>query len=157
MKLIFEILTGITFVIAMIVGPIAWFRIVLAKTRTAYWKNIALFTVPILLVFVFATNAGLMPVVTMPPPAPPSIENYFDQISTTQKALLIVAGVIWIGGGNLLFYFHKRRLGQKWWQGLNPLDPPFKDFNTQEWLILLGLVILSLSIGAAAINVTQPL
>lgn len=140
----------------MVVSPVAWFRIVRAKTRAAYWKNIVLFAAPILLVFFFANGAGLMPETPTPPPTPPSAEKIFEQMPTGQLVLLGAAALIWIGGGNVLFHIHNRRLGKKWWQALNPLDPPFKDFNTREWLILgvllagsMGLGILAISLGLA--------
>ena len=151
-----EILTWLTFAAAMVVAPIAWFRIVRAKNRAAYWKNIALFVGPILLVFLFANAAGLMPEAPTPPPAPPSPQDVFAKMPTSQVMLLALVAVVWIGGGNLLFYFHNRRLGKRWWQAMNPLDPPFKDFNSREWLILVALVIVSLGLMALAISVTQP-
>ena len=68
MKPFLEVLTSLAFVVAMVVSPVAWFRIVRAKTRAAYWKNIVLFAAPILLVFFFANGAGLMPETPTPPP-----------------------------------------------------------------------------------------
>lgn len=156
MKPLLEILTLTTFAVAMVVTPIAWFRMVRAKTRTAYWKNIALFVGPILLVFLFANSAGLMPEAPTPPANLPSPQNVFVNMPTGQLILLAIGVALWIGGGNLLFHFHNRRLGKKWWQAMNPLDPPFKDFNTREWLILGVLVVASLGLMALAISIGQP-
>jgi hypothetical protein len=38
---------------------------------------------------------------------------------------------------------------------MNPLDPPFKDFNSREWSILVALVVVSLGLVALAISVGQ--
>ena len=151
-----EILTWVTFAVAMVVAPVAWFRMVRAKTRAAYWKNIALFAGPILLVFLFANGAGLMPEAPTPPPAPPSPQDVFGKMPASQVILLAMVAAVWIGGGNLLFHLHNRRLGKKWWQAMNPLDPPFKDFSSREWSILVVLVIVSLGLMALAISVGQP-
>jgi hypothetical protein len=152
----FEILTWVTFAVAMVVAPVAWFRMVRAKTRAGYWKNIALFICPILLVFLFANAAGLMPEVQTPPPAPPSAQDVFGKMPSSQVILLAVVAAVWIGGGNLLFHFHNRRLGKRWWQAMNPLNPPFKDFNSREWSILAALVTVSLGLMAFAISIGQP-
>jgi hypothetical protein len=151
-----EILTWVTFVIAMVVAPIAWFRMIRAQTRNTYWKNIAFFTFPILLVFFFADLAGLMPPHDPTTTAflePPPIREVIAKMPPLQLALLGGAGLIWIVGGNVLFHLHNRRLGKRWWQALNPFDPPFKDFNGREWIILGTLLVLSLGLGAAGINI----
>ena len=152
----FETLTWVTFAVAMVVAPVAWFRMMRAKTRLAYWKNIALFLGPILLVFLFANAAGLMPEAPTPPLALPSPQDVWGKMPTIQIVLLAGGAAVWIGGGNLLFHFHNRRLGKKWWQVMNPLDPPFKDLNTREWSILVALVIVSLGLMGLAISAGQP-
>ena len=143
------------FVVAMFVCPIAWYRMVRAKTRTAYWGNMGLFVGLILGVFLVADLAGFDTGISKPlPPSQniPNFEQVFGQMPATHLALLIAAAVLWIGGGNLLFYLHNRRLGKRWWQALNPLDPPFKDFNGREWVVLGLLTVGSLALGAAAIS-----
>lgn len=54
--------------------------------------------------------------------------------------------------GSLLLQSQNRRLGRKWWQGMNPLDPPFKDFNRREWIILGILAIAAMALAVAAVN-----
>jgi hypothetical protein len=152
----FQIFLVIMFAAAMVVCPIAWYRMVRAKTRQAYWGNMGLFAGLILGVFQVANLAGFDTGFREPAPPPqsiPSIENVFGQMPPIQLALLISAAVLWIGGGNLLFYLHRRRLGKRWWQALNPLDPPLKDFNTREWMTLGVLTVVSLGLGAAAMSV----
>ena len=114
MKPFLEILTWVTFAVAIVISTIAWFRMVRAKTRVAYWKNIVLFAAPILLVFLFANGAGLMPDAPTPPPTSPSVQDIFGRMPTNQLVLLGAAALIWIGGGNVLFHIHNRRLGKKW-------------------------------------------
>lgn len=116
MKPFLEILTLASFAVAMVVAPVAWFRMVRAKTRSAYWKNTALFAGPILLVFLFANGAGLIPEAPPRPSAPPSPQDVLGKMPTSQVILLALVAAIWIGGGNLLFHFYNRRLGKKWWQ-----------------------------------------
>jgi hypothetical protein len=152
MKPFLEVLTWVTFAVAMVVSPVAWFRMVRAKTRAAYWKNIVLFAAPIFLVFLFANGAGLMPEAPTPPPTPPNAQDVFMRMPTHQLVLLAAAAILWVGGGNVLLQMHNRRLGKKWWQALNPVDPPFKDFNTREWLVLGALLVGSMGLGALAIS-----
>lgn len=140
----------------LVVSPIAWFRMVRAKTRAAYWKNMLFFAAPILLTVWLGAAAGLMPEPKGPPPTLPTPGNVLASMPTGQLILLSLAAVLWIGGGNLLLYRHRRRLGKKWWQDLNPLNPPFKDFNPVEWLILGGLVLGSLGLAALAISYGRP-
>lgn len=149
---VFEILTLVAFLVSMVVGPIAWYRTVRAKNRAAYWKNIALFVGPIALTFLFADAAGLLPEATTPPPTAPNLQEVFERMPTRQVILLAVVAVVWIGGGNLLSYFQNRRLGKRWWQGMNPLDPPFKDFNGREMAILLALATVSLGLVAIVMS-----
>jgi hypothetical protein len=153
--MVFQALMVLMFVTAILVCPIAWYRMVRAKTRTAYWGNMGLFAGLILGVFLVAELAGFDTGLSTPPPPPqsvPGFEQVFGQMPTMQLGLLIAAAVLWIGGGNVLFHLHNRRLGKRWWQALNPLDPPFKDFNGREWAALAVLTVGSLALGAAAIS-----
>lgn len=157
MQAVFQILMVFMFVAAIIVCPIAWFRMVKARTRSAYWGNMGLFAGLILSVFVLAELAGFETGLGKSPPPPrpdnPSFQDLVGQMPTIQIVLLSAAALLWIGGGNVLFYFHHRRLGKRWWQILNPLDPPFKDFNGREWAVLVALAVLSLALGQTAISV----
>ena len=54
--------------------------------------------------------------------------------------LIVVAGVIWLGGGRLVVASRRRRLGQPSHVfGLSPLR--IKQFNTRERLWLLALLL----------------
>jgi hypothetical protein len=151
--LLLEVLTAVVFLVTMVIAPIAWFRMVRAQTRSAYLKNMAFFAAPILLTFLLADAAGIMPEPTGPPPTlPGSAEEALAGIPTGQLILLSLAAVLWVGGGNVLLYRHRRRLGKKWWQTLNPFNPPFKDFNTAEWMTLGGLVAGSFALGVLAVS-----
>ena len=156
---IFVVLTFIALVIAFPTALIAWFRMIRAKNRKDYLKNIALFVLPILSVFVLAYFGGLMqfPDVAKAPPAQvPSAQEIFSKMPTPQLILLGLAGCIWLIGGNVLFFFHKRRVGKSWWQSMNPLEPLFKDFNGREWSILIVLVVSTFIFVGAAMSFNQP-
>jgi hypothetical protein len=76
----------------------------------------------------------------------------FASMPTNQVALLVLAAIVWLGGGNLLVARHYVRRGESPWSGFKPLSFPFAKFNTLEWLALLGLAVLTLSLGALAIS-----
>lgn len=151
-QMLLQGLAWITFAVAIVLCPVAWVRIIRAKTRSAYWTNIGLFAAPILLAFLFAELGGLRTGIADSSPAPPvpSVGDLVERMPAAQLALLITVGVLWIGGGNLLFHLHNRRLGKRWWQAMNPLNPPFKDFNPREWVILGALLAASLGLVAVA-------
>ncbi|MFC5525004.1 hypothetical protein ACFPPA_04550 [Rhodanobacter ginsengisoli] len=54
----------------------------------------------------------------------------------------------WLIGGNILVATHYRRVGKPWWSGFKPFAFPFNDFNAREWLVLLGLLAVSLFLFA---------
>lgn len=148
---VLETLTAAAFVVAIVIAPLAWFRIIRAKSRQAYLKNIALFAGPIALFFVLGQATGLFPE-TPPPTQPlPKASELLASMPPLQVALLVAAGAVWIVGGNILLYFHNRRLGKSWWQALNPLEPLFKDFTRHEWAILGCLVVITMSLAASAL------
>ena len=150
----------IIFVVVWVTGVVSWFRMVTAKDRKTYWKSIFLFVLPILLLFAFANLVGLFPEIDnsmSPPPKPPEIGELFGPMPLSQKILLFGAGITWIVGGNILFIAHNRRMGKKWWYQLNPLNPPFKDFNRKEWSILVLLLIVAMALGIAGIAQNPPL
>lgn len=158
--MVFQGLMVLMFVTAIFVCPIAWYRMVRAKTRAAYWANTGLFAGPFLGVFLVAELAGFDTGFSTPPPSTqsvPSFEQVFGQMPPMQLGLLIATAVLWIGGVNMLFHFHRRRLGKRWWQALNPLDPPFKDFNGREWAALAVLTAGSMALVAAAISASPHL
>ncbi|WP_457306328.1 hypothetical protein [Polaromonas sp. P5_E6] len=152
MPLLLLILACVAIVATLVIAPIAWFRMVRAQTQSVYWKNMALFVAPMLLTFLLAKASGLIPEASAPPSAIPTAEDVLASMPPGQLILLSLIAVLWVGGGNLLLYLNRRRLGKKWWQALNPFDPPFKDFNTAEWLALGVLVAGSLTLGALAVS-----
>ena len=151
MQTLLEVLTCLVGVAALVIAPVVWFRMLRAKSRAVYWQSVALFIGPMLLTFVLAQAAGLMPEVPAPSGPPPSFQDVLGDLPTHQIVLLALAGLVWMGGGNLLLHLHRRRLGKTWWQTLNPLEPPFKDFNAREWWTLAGLVVTSLGLVAFAL------
>ena len=156
---IFAILTAVAFIVAFPTALIAWFRMIRAKSHKDYLKNIALFVLPILSVFLLAHLGGLMEFPDMADASPPQVplaQDIFSKMPTPQLVLLMIAGSIWLIGGNVLFFLHKRRVGKNWWQFMNPLEPPFKDFNGKEWSILIILVVSTFIVAGAAMSFNQP-
>jgi len=161
---IFMGIFGVVFIVAWITAVVSWFRMVTARDRKTYWKSIALFVGPILLVFVFAELGGLFPEtnfenqpkIERPMIDRPELNELFGAMPLLQKILLGAAGATWLIGGNLLFITHNRRTNKRWWHLLNPLNPPFKDFNGKEWLILVCLVVITMALSMAAISQNPP-
>lgn len=142
----------VLFLAAWITSAVAWFRMVKAQDRKTYWKNIALFTGPILLVFLVANTAGLFPELDFEShtaPGPPELRDVPGAMPPLQKFYLGAAAATWLIGANVLFVTHNRRTKKKWWHQLNPLNPPFKDFNRREWAILLALTVVTMVFGMA--------
>ncbi len=142
----------------MIVCPVAFYRIIRAKTRKEYLGNFGLFVGLILTVFAMAELTGIDTGLTELPPPPqdfPNFEQISEKMPKLQLALIIAFALLWLVGGNLLFYFHNRRLGKRWWQTLNLLDPPFKDFNRREWIILGVLFLATLALGIWAVSLSE--
>ena len=138
------------FCVAIVIAPIAWIRMLTAKTQRAYVLNIALFTLPILSVFALGHLTGAVDF-NAPPKSdlPPNLEL---QLSWLQAIILSVAGGIWIVGGNVLMYRHTKRMGRSFWSILNPFKPQFRDFTGREWGSLGLLVVTSLLLAMLAIN-----
>lgn len=146
-----DFLLIVAFCVTMVVAPIAWLRMLMAKDQSKYLKNAALFVVPILLVFALASLTGQLdePASNAAPVAEGALA---PELTWFQVVLLALAGGTWLGGGSLLWFRHTKRVGRSWWSVLNPLQPQFRDFNTREWLILAALAVVSLSLGALAVH-----
>lgn len=150
-----DILFLVTFCVAMIIGPIAWLRMLKAKNQSAYLKNIAWFVLPILTVFALGELTGAFDQQNLSPP--PRVDTGATEgLSWVQVVLLSLAGATWIGGGSLLWFRHTKRVGRPWWTVMNPLKPQFRDFTSKEWAVLGGLAVVALSLGAVAINLGTP-
>lgn len=139
------------FCITMVLAPVAWLRMLTAETQRAYCANIALFALPILLVFALGHLSGAIDLT-----APPKNELPADvpplQLTWPQTLLLSVAGSLWIVGGNVLMYRHTKRMGRSFWSIFNPFKPQFRDFAAHEWIALALLAVSSLSLAALAMH-----
>lgn len=78
----------------------------------------------------------------------------FSALSSLQLALLALAAVTWLGGGNILVAYHYKRLGKSPWSGFKPFAFPFTRFNAKEWLILGGLAILALIFAGLSLSIS---
>lgn len=144
----------VVFIGALIVAPVAWFRMLKAKTRPQYLKAIALFVLPILATFALGELSSFKSAAPAPQaPAPTlTLEQAFSGFSFAQGLLLALAAVIWIGGGNLLLWRIHKRAGRSFWRAMNPLNPPFRDFTGRDWFVLIVLAAASMSLAVIAMN-----
>jgi hypothetical protein len=157
MGLLLDIAFIAVFVAALVVAPLAWFRMLKAKTRAQYFKAIALFVLPILVTFSLGNLSSFKspsPVPQAPAPAP-TLEQAFSGFTFAQGVLLALAAVIWIGGGNLLLWRIHRRAGRSFWSAMNPLNPPFRDFVGRDWVMLAALAAASMVLGSIALGLGQ--
>jgi hypothetical protein len=139
------------FCMTMIVAPIAWVRMLTAKTQRAYVFNIALFVVPILAVFALGHFTSAVDLNASPKTEAPA-NSVELQLSWLQILLLSAAGGLWIIGGNILMYRHTRRMGRSFWSILNPFKPQFRDFTGREWASLAFLAVTTLLLAVLAMN-----
>jgi hypothetical protein len=79
----------------------------------------------------------------------------FVKAPALQNLYLGLAAFTWLVGGNILTALHFKRLKKPWWSEFRPFSFPFKDFNTREWLTLLGLWVLTAYFGVMAISMTK--
>jgi hypothetical protein len=141
------------FFATMIVAPIAWVRMLMAKSQRAYLFSIALFVLPILAVFSLGHLTGAIdfsapPKNELPPDfAPPNL-------NWVQVVLLSAAGCLWLVGGNVLMYRHTKRMGRSFWSILNPFKPQFRDFTGYEWASIAALLVVTLLLAVLAMNLS---
>lgn len=140
------------FCMTMVAAPIAWFRMLRAKTQRSYLSNTALFVLPILAVFVLGHLAGVIDF-NAPPKNELPAASAAPQLSWPQILLLSVAGSLWLVGGNVLMYKHTKRMGWSFWSVLNPFQPQFRDFTAKEWVSLAALAVATLLLAALAMNI----
>lgn len=146
-----EIAFMVLFCATMVMAPIAWFRMLKAKSQRAYLVNVVLLVLPILAVFGLGHLVGVIDFSAPLPdelPAHPSV----PPLSWVQVVLFSAAGGLWVMGVNVLMYRHTKRVGRSFWSLLNPFKPQFRDFTAREWASLAVLVGVTLLLAAAAMN-----
>lgn len=124
-----------------------------AKSRWAYWRNLAL-----IVVFVMATNALMNHFDPIPPealarPTPSFSETIAELIaplSTPQRAVLgaYFFAIVAVGVGSwVLAIRRERRAGRPWWQAFAfLLDPPFRGMTVKDWLLLFSFAAVSMGL-----------
>jgi hypothetical protein len=139
------------FVATLVIAPIAWLRMLMAKTQRAYLVNLSLFVLPMLAVFGLGHLTGAIDFsMTTPREMPTDFEP--PDLSWFQVVLLSAAGCVWVIGGNALMYRHCKRMGRSFWSVRNLLKPQFRDFSGYEWASLGALAVTSLVLAAVAMN-----
>jgi hypothetical protein len=139
------------FCATMVVAPIAWIRMLTAKSQRAYLLSVALFVLPILAVFGLGHLTGAVDF-SAPPKNELPVDIVAPQLTWVQVLLLSAAGCLWLVGGNVLMYRHTKRMGRPFWSILNPLKPQFRDFTGYEWASLASLAVGTLLLAALAMN-----
>ncbi|MDO9249976.1 hypothetical protein [Hydrogenophaga sp.] len=139
------------FCITIIIAPIAWLRMLAAKSQRFYLVNVAIFVLPIVVVFGLGHLAGFVDF-SAPLKDEPPANLSVPQLSWIQVLLLSAAGCLWLIGGNVLMYRHTKRMGRSYWSILNPFKPQFRDFTAREWASLVVLVAVTLLLAALAMN-----
>lgn len=139
------------FCATMVVAPIAWIRMLTAKSQRAYLMNVALFVLPILAVLGLGHLIGAAEFSATPQNELP-VDIVAPQLNWVQVLLLSAAGCLWIVGGNVLMYRHTQRMGRPFWSIFNPFKPQFRDFTGHEWASLASLAVATLLLAALAMN-----
>lgn len=146
-----EIVFTVLFCATVLVAPIAWLRMLRAKTQRDYLLNTALFVLPIFATFGLGHLTGVIDFTT-PHETELPLKSASQSLSWVQVFLLSAAGCLWVIGVNVLMYRHTRRMERPFWSILNPFKPQFRDFSRREWASLVVLAMVSLLLGALAIN-----
>jgi hypothetical protein len=131
-----------------------FFKTMTAKSRKTYFVGTALIAVIMLSFFAIMTESGLMPSleeVRQHQAEAPPLKEVLSNVPTSVSVAFGFTAVIWIGGGNWILIRQTRKAGRRWWEYLNPLNPPFRDMDWKAWaqMALLGVFALfAASIGA---------
>ena len=148
-------LTGISLIISFPVSMYAFYKSFNAKTFSEQVKYTALFIVPILVTFALGELAGVtrFPRFSDVPETTLSAPDLFEKMPALQIGLLVIAGLVTIVGNKLLMDSHQRRTGKSWWDMANPFKPLIGNYNKQEKLIFVVILIVGLAFGYGALIV----
>lgn len=138
-----------------------FFKMMTAKTRRAYFAVMALIAVIMLSLFAFLNESGFVPSleeVRQHQAEAPSPEEVLSNAPTSVLVTFGLIAVIWIGGGNWILIRQARKAGRRWWEHLNPLNPPFRDMDWKAWvqMALLGVVALLVASLGAQLTADRP-
>lgn len=139
------------FCTTLVIAPIAWIRMLTAKSQRAYLLSVASFVLPIVAVFGLGHLTGAVDFNAPPRKALPA-DFAPPEPSWLQVVLLSTAGCLWIVGGNFLMYRHTKRMGRSFWSVFNPFKPQFRDFTGHEWASLAMLAVVTLLLASLAMN-----
>ena len=152
---------GILIAAIPIVALLSFFLIIkwsFAKTHKSYWMYIALLVLLGGLMMVLVNVSGIFPqkeLAEMTKRPVPEFGQIISQLPSAQVILLALACAIWIIGGNVLFFWYKRRAGRSWWACLNPFGPVFRDFDAKAWKILGLLLLSALALAMAGVSLPR--
>jgi hypothetical protein len=123
-----------------LIGIFLLYKILTAKTRKSYFGYFGLAMAFGMVASTILVNSGLMP---LPPPGHPPQQAPRDVLASLPWHV-IVAGILWICGGNYILARQGRKAGLSWWEALNPFSPPFRYMNGGAWAKILLLAIVAL-------------
>ena len=82
------------------------------------------------------------------------VTAHLASMPAEQVALLVVACLVMVVGGNGAFVMHYRRVGKPVWRSLmDPVDFPLLRFKAREWLLLVGSVAAFVGLVWAALGI----
>ena len=148
-------LTCISLVISIPVAMYAIYKSFNARTFLDQVKYTLLFVAPILITFGLGELAGVtrFPRFSDVPETTLSVPELFGKMPALQIGLLVIAGLVWIVGNKLLMDSHQRRTGKSWWDMANPFKPLIGNYNKQEKLIFVAILVVGLAFGYGALVV----
>jgi hypothetical protein len=149
--------TGYVFVflaipVVLLLSLFLVFKQVTAKTRKTYWISLGLFMLLGVAMLTMVNVSGIVP--ELPKRPAPDVGRIFSQVPVAQLVLLALAAAIWMIGVPFLIIRQTRKAGRSLWAYLNPLNPPFRDFDAEAWKIFGLLAVSSLTLGMAAVSLS---
>ena len=88
-------------------------------------------------------------------PSPSEVFEVFANMPPIQLLFLALSAATWLIGGNIVIARHYRRMGKSSGSGFRSFAFSWKDFEAQEWLVLAGLAVVSLTFCAIAVSLNS--
>jgi hypothetical protein len=159
LELIVSLVVGVGAIVVAFALFVFMLRTLSTTSRKVYWRNIGILAV-------IGTTAIIAAPFFMPHPNPAPVEAHkslpaapepFAGMSYLQIGLLFAAAATMAVGGNLVGIRSARRAGRPWWQALNPLNPPFRDFTHADVASLGAVAFVALGLAMWALSMNREL
>jgi len=151
-----DILIATLILTGFVVLSVLFYKQSFAKTHKAWWIYTLLLFLVGFVGLIVVSKSGLLDaeLAEKAKRPPPSLQTVSSEMPVSQVVLLAAAGIIWIGGVNVLVVWQRRRAGRSWWACFNPFGPIFRDFDGRTWLIFGLLFLLAMGLGMAALSMS---